>query len=273
MAKAMRVMGENLKLCDGVAIVLDARCPAASYNRGIADMVGGKSVLYILNKADMAYPDGAAEALKASGKQVICVNATDQRAARSLLQAMETVVSDRLARNREKGTVRPMRFLIAGVPNTGKSTLINLLAGGKKAATGDKAGVTRAKQWVKCGSFELLDTPGVMPPSCENQTLARRLAFVGSINDDILAIDEIALCLLEELWAKAPQGLKDRYGIDGGSPLEMLDSVCRKRGFMLRGGEYDYERGERAVLDDFRKGRLGRVQFDSLDDLKSVGLI
>ncbi len=273
MAKAMRVMGENLKLCDGVAIVLDARCPAASYNREIADMVGGKSVLYILNKADMAYPDAAIEALHACGKQAVAVNATDQRAARPLVQAMETIVSGRLARNREKGTVRPMRFLITGVPNTGKSTLINLLAGGRKAATGDKAGVTRAKQWVKCGSFELLDTPGVMPPSCENQTLARRLAYVGSINDDILAIDEIALCLLEELAQKAPQGLMARYGIDGGTPLEMIDGVCLRRGFVIRGGEYDYERGERAVLDDFRKCRLGRVQFDNIDDLKSVGLI
>ena len=188
------------------------------------------------------------------------------------MQALETLVKDRLARDREKGTVRPMRFMIAGVPNTGKSTLINLLAGGKKAVTGDKAGVTRAKQWVKCGNIELLDTPGTMPPSCENQDLARRLAYVGSINDDILALDEIALALLGELFVKSPRGLSERYGIEGGTELQMLEQVCMRRGFMLRGGEFDYERGERAVLDEFRKGKLGRVQLDSLDDLKEAGL-
>ena len=273
MAKAMRVMGENLNLCDGVVIVLDARCPAASYNRAIADMVGAKSVLYVLNKADLALSDALLSAIKESGKRAVALNATDPRAARSLLEAMELIVRGRLESNQKKGTVRPMRFLIAGVPNTGKSTLINLAAGGKKATTGDKAGVTRSKQWVKCGSFELLDTPGTMPPSCENQTLARRLAFVGSINDDILALDEIALALLEELSASHPEALKARYGIGSGAPLELLDGVCKKRGFLLRGGEYDYERGERALLDDFRKGRLGRIELDTLEDLKEVGLI
>lgn len=272
MAKAMRMMAENLGLCDGVVLVLDARCPAASFNRGVADMVGEKSVLYVLNKADLAYTDRTLDALKEGGKQAIAVNASDPRSSRPLTQAMESLVRDRLARNREKGTVRAMRFLVAGVPNTGKSTLINLLAGGKKAATGDKAGVTRNKQWVKCGSFELLDTPGTMPPACENQTLARRLAFVGSINDDILAIDEIALALLEELSEKYPEGLAARYGIEGGTPLEMLETVCKKRGFVMRGG-YDYDRGERAVIDDFRKGKLGRVTLDTVEDLREVGLI
>ena len=273
MAKAMRMMEENLSLCDGVVLVLDARCPAASYNRRIADMVGAKSVLYVLNKADLSYTEQMVCALGEGGKRVVSMNSTDSRAARPLVQAMTAPVEDRLARYREKGAVRPMRFLIAGVPNTGKSTLINLLAGGKKAVTGDKAGVTRSKQWVKCGSFELLDTPGTMPPSCENQQLARRLAYVGSINDDILAIDEIALCLLEELSVKAPQGLKDRYGIEGGTGLEMLEKLCTKRGFLLRGGDFDYERGERALLDDFRKGKLGRIQLDTSENLKEVGLI
>ncbi len=273
MAKAMRMMEENLKLCDGVVIVLDARCPAASYNREIADMVGGKSVLYVLNKSDMAHAEPLACAMKEAGKQVVSVNAKDPRAARPLTQALETLVKDRIERNKEKSTARDMCFLVAGVPNTGKSTLINLLAGGKKAMTGDKAGVTRAKQWVKCGNFGLLDTPGTMPPSCENQTLARRLAFVGSINDDILAIDEIALSLLGELSGKAPQGLRERYGVEGGAPLAMLEEVCKKRAFLLRGGDFDYERGERALLDDFRKGRLGRVTLDDIDDLKEVGLI
>ncbi len=273
MAKAMRMMEDNLKLCDGVVLVLDARCPAASYNRGIADMVRAKSVLYVLNKADLALAEPLLDAMREAGRQAFLLNATDPRAARPLLQAMENLVKDRLERNRQKGTVRPMRFLVAGVPNTGKSTLINLLAGAKKATTGDRAGVTRGKQWVKCGSVELLDTPGTMPPSCEDQALARRLAYVGSINDDILALDEIALCLLEELWELSPQGLKDRYGIDGGTGLEMLEGLCTRRGFLLRGGDFDYERGQRALLDDLRRGKLGRLSFDTLDDLKEVGLV
>lgn len=273
MAKAMRMMEDNLKLCDGVILVLDARCPAASYNGRIADMVGGKSVLLVLNKADLAHSEALVNALKAGGREALGLNASDPRALRPLQQAMESLVKERIARNREKGVVRPMRFLVAGVPNTGKSTLINLLAGGRKAVTGDKAGVTRAKQWVKCGTYELLDTPGTMPPSCDDQILARRLAYVGSINDDILALDEISLALLQDLSSLCPDALSDRYGIEGGTPLGMLETLCRRRGFMVRGGEFDYERGFRALLDDFRKGKLGRVTFDTVGDLKKVGLI
>ncbi len=138
---------------------------------------------------------------------------------------------------------------------------------------GDKAGVTRGKQWVKCGSFELMDTPGTMPPSFSDQTLARRLAYIGSVNDDILEMDEIALCLLEELAANYPERLRERYEISDGTPLELLEAVCKKRGYLLRGGELDYERGERALIDDFRKGKLGRVCLDSAEDMKNAGLI
>ncbi len=273
MAKAMRMMADNLTLCDAVVFVLDARCPAASFNRRLTDMVCGKPVLYVLNKADLALADAYINTLTESGKRAIAVNAGDKRSVRPLTHAMEELAAERIARNREKGVVRPLRFLVAGVPNTGKSTLINLLAGGRKAVTGDKAGVTRAKQWVKCGAFELMDTPGTMPPSCENQVLARRLAYVGSINDDILEIDEIALALLEELAESYPAGLRERYGIEGGTPLEMLEAVCKRMGFLLRGGEPDYVRGERTVLDDFRKGRLGRTALDRVDDLRDAGLI
>ena len=277
MAKAMRMMEENVKLCDAVALVLDARCPAASFNARLLSFTGARPVLYVLNKADLADPaacDRLLQCLKGEGKRAIKLNSTAPSSARILREAMEEVAAEKAARLKERGSARPLRFLIAGIPNTGKSTLINLLAGGKKAQTGDKAGVTRGKQWVKCGSFELMDTPGTMPPSCEDQTLAARLAFVGSINDDILAMDEIALALLGELAIKYPAALRERYEIEGDlSPLEMLDRVCKKRGFIVRGGEYDYERGERALLDDLRKGKLGRVVFDSEDDLRSAGLI
>ncbi len=271
MAKAVRMMQDNLKLCDAVLIVLDARAPVSSYNPKLTELAGNKPILFLLNKSDLAdgKTDGVLAAMRERGMKAIKCAATSPACSRTLLAAMQEVTAERAARLAEKGSARPLRFMVAGIPNTGKSTLINLLSGGKKAQTGDKAGVTRSKQWVKCGAFELLDTPGSMPPSCENQVLARRLACLGSINDDILEFDEIALFLLGELWQKYPDALGERYGITGGEPLAMLEQVCTRRGFLLRGGEYDYERGERALIDDFRKGKLGRVCLDAPTDISS----
>ena len=275
MAKAVRMMEENLKLCDAVVFVLDARAPASSFNPRLADMVGAKPVLYILNKGDLADggADMAASAMQKAGKPAVRIAATMPSSARALTAAMESLTAEKRARLAEKGVNKPLRFLVAGIPNTGKSTVINLLAGGKKAQVGDKAGVTRAKQWVRCGAFELLDTPGTMPPSLVNQTLARRLAYLGSVNDDILDREEVALALLSELWEKYPAALAERYGIDGGEPLAMYEQLCRRRGFVLKGNDYDYSRGAIALLDDLRKGRLGKIYLDDADDLQEVGLI
>lgn len=275
MAKAVRMMEENLKLCDAVLFVLDARAPASSFNPRLADMVGAKPVLYILNKGDLADggADMAASAMQKAGKPAVRIAATMPSSARALTAAMEALTAEKRARLAEKGVNKPLRFLVAGIPNTGKSTVINLLAGGRKAQVGDKAGVTRAKQWVRCGAFELLDTPGTMPPSLVNQTLARRLAYLGSVNDDILDREEVALALLAELWEKYPAALAERYGIDGGAPLAMYEQLCRRRGFVLKGNDYDYSRGAIALLDDLRKGRLGKICLDNADDLREVGLI
>ena len=275
MAKAVRMMEENLKLCDAVVFVLDARAPASSFNPRLADMVGAKPVLYILNKGDLADggADMAASAMQKAGKPAVRIAATMPSSARALTAAMEMLTAEKRARLAEKGVNKPLRFLVAGIPNTGKSTVINLLAGGRKAQVGDKAGVTRAKQWVRCGAFELLDTPGTMPPSLVNQTLARRLAYLGSVNDDILDREEVALALLAELWEKYPAALAERYGIDGGEPLAMYEQLCRRRGFVLKGNDYDYSRGAIALLDDLRKGRLGKICLDDADDLREVGLI
>lgn len=275
MAKAVRMMEENLKLCDAVVFVLDARAPASSFNPRLADMVGAKPVLYLLNKGDLADggADMAASAMQKAGKPAVRIAATMPSSARALTAAMEALTAEKRARLAEKGVNKPLRFLVAGIPNTGKSTVINLLAGGRKAQVGDKAGVTRAKQWVRCGAFELLDTPGTMPPSLVNQTLARRLAYLGSVNDDILDREEVALALLAELWEKYPAALAERYGIDGGEPLAMYEQLCRRRGFVLKGNDYDYSRGAIALLDDLRKGRLGKICLDDADDLREVGLI
>lgn len=271
MTKAMRMMEENVSLCDGIIYVLDARCPAASFNKNLKKTFGAKPVLYVLNKCDLA--DERVNAfVKYIGESAACVklNAVNASSRRDITGAMQNLVAEKQAKNALKGYNKTFRFMVCGVPNTGKSTVINLISGEKRAQTGDKAGVTRGKQWIRCDGFELLDTPGTTPPAFENQKLAVRLAYVGSLNDDILDLDDISLALLSELYAKYPERLKERYGIEGGTPLEMLEKVCSRRGFVLRGGEYDYERGERAVIDDFRKGRLGAVTLDDISDCEGM---
>ena len=269
MTKAMRMMEDTVSLADGIIYVLDARCPAASFNPKLLKMAGNKPVLFVLNKGDLA-DERADNLLKMMGGNAVKINAANSNSKRDISAAIQKLVEKKRESALAKGYNKIFRFMVVGVPNTGKSTVINLLAGSKRAVTGDKAGVTRGKQWIRLDGFELLDTPGTMPPAFENQKLALHLAFVGSINDDILDLDDIALELLGELYEKYPKRLEERYGITGGSKLEMLDCVCKKRGFVLRGGEYDYERAERAVIDDFRKGRLGRITLDSPEDMAGL---
>ena len=273
MTKAMRMMEEHLSLVDGIVFVLDARCPAASFNAKLKKMANNKPVLYVMNKGDLAdeRADNLMKIVTESGANAVKINAVNAGSKRDITGAIEKLVAEKRARALEKGYNKVFRFMVAGVPNTGKSTLINLLAGSKRAETGDKAGVTRGKQWIRCGGFELLDTPGTMPPAFENQYLATHLAYVGSVNDDILDMDDIALALLKELGESYPKRLLERYGVEGGTPLDMLETVCKKRGFLLRGGEFDYERGERAVIDDFRKGKLGRITLDTPEDVRGLG--
>lgn len=273
MTAAMRMMEKHLSIVDGVVFVLDARCPAASFNQRLKRLAGAKPVLYVLNKGDLAdeRADILLKKIRDKGAAAIKINAVNSGSRRDISGAIDKLVAEKRARAALKGQSKVFRFMIAGVPNTGKSTLINLLAGSRRAETGDKAGVTRGKQWIRCAGFELLDTPGTMPPAFENQQLARRLAYVGSINDDILDLDDVALELLKELSEKYPSRLKERYDVSDGTPLEMLEGVCKKRGFLLRGGDYDYERGERAVIDDFRKGKLGRITLDTAGDLENLG--
>ncbi len=273
MTKAMRMMEEALPAADGIIYVLDARCPAASFNPKLLKIAKSKPVLYVLNKGDLAdgRADNLAKIISGGGGKAVKINAAHASSKKIILSALDGLVAEKREKNAQKGYNKTFRFMVVGVPNTGKSTVINLLAGAKRAVTGDKAGVTRGKQWIRLDGFELLDTPGTMPPAFENQRLALHLAYVGSINDDILDTDDIALALLEELYEKYPANLGARYGISGGTPLEMLEQVAKKRGFMLRGGEYDYERAERAVIDDFRKGRLGAVTLDTAEDMKAFG--
>ncbi len=273
MTKAMREMEEKKDLCDGVVCVLDARAPAATVNKNLLKIFGAKPILYVLNKGDLA--DGEADnfirLIEKKGHPCLKCNAVNGSYKRNLIAKMQAITQEKRARAEAKGIHKTFRFMIVGIPNTGKSTIINLLSGEKKAKTGDKAGVTRDTRWIRCLDFDLLDTPGTMPPSFDDQNLAKHLAYIGSINDDILHTDDIALALLEELGRLYPENLKERYHLDEiGTPLELLEGACRRMGFLMRGGEYDYERGVKAVIDDFRKGRLGKITLEKANDYEEL---
>ncbi len=270
MTKAMRDMEKKRDLCDGVICVLDARAPIATVNKNLNKIFGEKPILYLLNKADLADTgkvDGFVRMFEAQGRYAVKCDATNISTRRSIISKLEAITKEKRERAQAKGLNRTFRFMVAGIPNTGKSTIVNLLSGQKRAKTGDKAGVTRDVRWLKCGAFDLLDTPGTMPPSFDNQYHARHLAYIGSINDDILDMDDVALELLGELAEKYPQYLTDRYGItEFEEKLAMYEAVCKRRGFIFRGGEYDYERGAKAIIDDFRKGRIGKVCLEAPAD-------
>ena len=267
MTAAMRMMEENLKAVDGVLAVLDARAAKASVNSKLESLFKDKKVLYVLNKCDLISPEDARKTvkrLKEEGKSAVAVCATDKRTVDMLYDGIFGLLKEKTERYRAKGIARPLRVMVAGIPNTGKSTIINAIVGGKKAVTGDKAGVTRGKQWVRIKELELLDTPGTMPPAFENQTYARHLAYIGSMNDANLDIAELAFEFLSEIKETYPDALKRKYGLRDLtlSANQLMDGICVRRGFLLKGGEFDYERCGKAVVDDFRKGRIGLIKLD-----------
>ena len=264
MTKAMRDMEAKRDLCDGIVCVLDARAPIATVNKNFKKIFGEKPVLYVLNKADMADPaktDGFIKWFEGQGKYCVKCNSTNPSSKRLILQKLTAITQEKRERAQAKGLTRTFRFMVAGIPNTGKSTLVNLISGQKRAKTGDKAGVTRSTQWIKIEGVELLDTPGTMPPSFESQELARKLAYIGSINDDILDKEEICLELLKELIVICPQKLNEKYKIDcqDKEGLEVYEEICKNRGFLIKGGDFDYTRCANSVIDDFRKGRIGKI--------------
>lgn len=267
MASALKMMTENLKLVDGVIIVLDARAPHASVNPKLDDLFKNKKVLYVINKCDLVEQADVKKTIasfKEEGRECVGVSAVDKRAVDYLYDRIFALLKDKVERNKQKGVFKPVRIMVAGIPNTGKSTIINALSGGKKTSTGNKAGVTKGKQWVRLKELELLDTPGTMPPSFDNQVYARHLAYIGSMNDANVDMGDLAFNLISELSEICPQKFMDKYGLESldGETIETFNAICRRRGFLLKGGEYDYERCAVAIIDDFRKGRTGKIMLD-----------
>lgn len=267
MTAAMRMMEENLKSVDGVLVVLDARAPFASLNAKLDGLFCDKKILYVLNKCDLVESSDVrrvSKTFKENGKTLVCVCAMDKRAVDMLYNGIFDLLKEKSERYRAKGIVRPLRIMVAGIPNTGKSTIINALCGGKKTATGNKAGVTRGKQWVRLKDLELLDTPGTMPPAFENQTYAKHLAYIGSMNDAKVDVADLAYEFINELKEKNVAALCDKYGEVCADlpPLDIMNVVCERRGFLMRGGDYDYDRCAAAIIDDFRKGRFGKIMLE-----------
>lgn len=273
MTKALRMMDENVKIVDAIGYVLDARAPASCFNPSFQKIIGSKPCVFILNKCDLADSSKVEKwcsFFREQGFPFVKVTATASAEASKISVAFSQITADIKARYKVKGIFKPIRCLIIGVPNCGKSTIINCLSGRKTVITGDKPGVTKGKQWVRLQSgLELLDTPGTLWPKFVNDILASRLCFIGSIKDDVVDICEVSQLLLNQLSELYPDLLEKRFNIklEGKSTVELFDEIASKRGFLLRGGEIDSERCAKAILDDFRKGKIGKITFDVPHDM------
>lgn len=263
MTKALRMMEENVKFCDAVIYVLDARAPFACINKKLNDLCKNRPILYVINKCDLVAKcdlDKITDRFRSNGERFLTTVGTTLKDGKSVYNTVIDLLSDKINAKKLKGITKAVRVMVCGIPNTGKSTIINSLSGRRQAQTGDKAGVTKGKQWIKLYDIELLDTPGTMPPSIENQLYAHHLAYVGSINDAILDFESLCLDFISELNETHPHVLSDKYGVDESlAPIDIYEAICKNRGYLLRGGDYDYERCAKAVFDDFRKGRLGKL--------------
>ena len=276
MTKALRMIDDQAKLVDGFIYVLDGRAPYSSLNPEFFKRIKDKPFLYVINKCDMAN-DVITNKWKAyfqeKGVRVITLDSTKSNSSRAVYVEVLKMMSEKLERFKLKGVNKSVRLMILGIPNCGKSTLINNFVGKKRAVTGDRPGVTRGKQWLTVDDkIELLDTPGTLYPSFNNQTIAKNVAFIGSINDSILDIEGLALDLIKKLQEINPAIIGDRYNTERGlEPLEIYEAICKKRGFILRGNEMDYTRAAKAIIDDYRKGKLGKITLE-MPDTKYVRL-
>jgi len=269
------MIAANLSLVDAVVEILDARIPMSSRNPDMNSMVNNKPRLFILNKADMADPkmtDKWIAYFKKQGIAAIAMDCKSGKGVKNFKGAIEQLLSELLERRKNAGMIgTPIRLMIVGIPNVGKSSFINRMAQSKRAKVEDRPGVTRTKQWVKIGSnMELLDMPGVLWPKFDDQEVAKRLAFTGAINDDVVDIEMLAMLLLEYLAKNYPDTLETRYKMTefnemGG--IELLETMGRKRGMLISGGEVNIERAAITLIDEYRSGRLGRMTLESPEDI------
>lgn len=268
MAKARRMLQENLKLIDVIIEIVDARAPLASRNPDFDDLFVGKQRVILLNKSDLANRGITKQWIayyKAQGIYACEICATTTQGKTQATALIEQASKERVERQKDKGIAKTVRALVVGIPNVGKSTFINQIAGAKRAKTGDRPGVTKGKQWVKVTPYlEFMDSPGLLWPKLEDATLAMHLAFLGSINDEIMDMEQLATELLKRIQKIDPAALCARYSkVEAQTEEdELLNSVCKSRGFLLSGGVLDTERAARIVLDEYRAGKIAKLTLD-----------
>lgn len=268
MTKAKRQMQEDIKLVDLVIELVDARIPVSSRNPDIDTLGKGKARLILLNKSDLADErknEGWTEFFKKKGYYVVRMDARNKGSMKQVSAIIAEACKEKAERDLRRGIKnRPVRAMVVGIPNVGKSTFINTFAGKACAKTGNKPGVTKGKQWIRLNkNVELLDTPGILWPKFEDQSVGLRLALIGSIKDDILNIDELSLELIQILREEYPGVLKERYGMEEeGTQAELLEKIALNRGCIKKGNEVDYAKAAALVLDEFRTGKLGKISLE-----------
>lgn len=270
MTKALRTMEQEIKSIDFVIYVLDARAPKSSVNPKFQELIGNKPIIYILNKIDLA-DEKITDEFKSyfTNKNSLCLalNCTQSGIISKIDAAAKTLCAPKIEKYKTKGLNAILRCMVLGVPNSGKSTLVNNLCGVGRAVTGNKPGVTKGKQWVRVTpTFEVLDTPGTLWPSFSEEWQGEDLALVGSIKDEVFDVGELALVLIEKLQKLYPNALSLRYNIQtqNKTALEIYEDIASAKKFMLKGGEIDYERTAKMIVDDFRKTRLGKITLERI---------
>ena len=274
MTKTRRQMEADLKLVDAVGELVDARIPISSRNPDIAAICGSKPRMVILNRLDLADPDATVRWVNYFKKQGMIAVPTDCKSRKGIAAftpAVRQLLQEKIQRNAAKGMTKALRIMIVGIPNVGKSTLINQISGRKGAKAENRPGVTRGKQWVTVDKdLLLLDTPGILWPKFEDPHVGLMLAYTGAVKEDVIDIEQLSCNLMELLWQRYPEKVKERYGIDcpADTPAwELLEAAGRKRGFLLSGGEIHTERMAKVLLDEFRSGKLGRFTLEEPEDI------
>ena len=270
MARTLRVMEQEVRHVDVVLILLDARIPRSSLNPEIERITAGKPHLYLLNKADLADPDATAQWVRyftRNGDACLAVNSKKRSGGVPVRKAIDEELAGLLARRAGKGmSGARIRVMLAGIPNVGKSTFINSFAGSARAKAEDRPGVTRGKQWVAVDGYDLLDMPGVLWKKFDSLETASNLAFIGSIKDDILDVESLAMSLADEMRRMHPDRLAERYKLSAEDlelePYELLEQIGRRRGMLMSGGVVDTERAARVLVDEFRAAKMGRTTLE-----------
>lgn len=269
MTRALRMLEDEIKLADCVFYVLDSRAPYSCVNPKLNKICGNKPIIYVLNKADMAderTTDAWKKFFSKDGNHAISISSVKSNTGKSLIAIATKIMAEKMQKYAAKGISKPVRAMVVGVPNCGKSTLINNLCGQARAMAGNRPGVTRGKQWVRVSNnLELLDTPGTLWPSFEKQDVALNLAFIGSIKDDVLNTFELCEELIFKLRQIAKGKVEERYKLEKleEKNSDVISQIAKKRGFLLSKGELDLDRTCTAILDDFRSGKFGKISLET----------